>query len=103
MSRDLPDRAATQRQALRAALERGPLTAHELSAVAGIPERDVAGHLGHLERTAKARGEAFIVEPASCIPCGFVFKKRERLQRPSRCPRCRSEHIAAPRFELRAE
>ena len=63
MSRTLPVRNETARQALRDALEGGPLTAHELSARAGIPERDIVGHLEHLERTAKATGDTFLVEP----------------------------------------
>jgi predicted Zn-ribbon and HTH transcriptional regulator len=68
-----------------------------------VPERDVVGHLEHLERTAKARGETFIVEPARCDECDFVFKKRERLGRPSKCPKCRSTHLVPPRFMMRPE
>lgn len=101
MSRSVPARTETARQALRDALEGGPLTAHELSARAGIPERDVVGHLEHLERTAKASGDTFIVEPARCDKCGFEFKKRDRLGRPGKCPVCRNAHILPPRFEMR--
>jgi predicted Zn-ribbon and HTH transcriptional regulator len=100
MSRSVPARTETARQALRDTLEHGPFTAHELSARAGIAERDVVGHLEHLERTAKARGETFVVEPARCDDCGFVFKKRERLGRPSKCPICRGGHVAPPRFSM---
>lgn len=101
MSREVPARGETARQALREALKHGPLTAHELSQAAGIPERDIVGHLEHLERTAKAKGEALLVEPPRCEGCGFVFKKRERLARPSRCPMCRDGHILPPRFQIR--
>lgn len=100
MSRTVPARTETARQALRDALRDGPLTAHELSARAGIAERDIVGHLEHLERTAKAQGDAFMVEPARCDECGFVFKKRDRLGRPSRCPVCRSNHVVPPRFRM---
>jgi predicted Zn-ribbon and HTH transcriptional regulator len=100
MSRLLPARTETSRQALREALEQGPRTAHELSAAVGIPERDVVGHLEHLERTTRGRGETFLVEPPRCGDCGFVFKKRERLGRPGRCPLCRSDHVVGPRFSV---
>lgn len=100
MSHDVPPRAVTIRQAIRAALEREPLTAHDLSAETGIPERDVASHLEHLERACRGRGEAFVVLPARCEACGFVFKKRDRLTAPGRCPVCRSERISNPRFSM---
>ncbi len=100
MSRELPGRSETMRQALRDALRDGPLTAHELSARARIAERDIVPHLEHLEKTAKAHGERLEVEPARCDGCGFQFKKRDRLSRPGRCPVCRGNHIVPPRFTL---
>jgi predicted ArsR family transcriptional regulator len=45
------------RAALRDALRAGPLTARELSARVGVPEKQVAGHLEHLGRSLKAAGE----------------------------------------------
>ena len=99
----LPPRTETARQALRDALLRGSFTAHELSAEVGIAERDVTGHLEHIERTAKARGERLMMESPRCDACGFAFKKRERLGRPSRCPMCRSGHLVPPRFTLVAD
>jgi len=101
MTRAVPERTETVRQALRDALKDGPLTAHELSARAGVKEHDVVGHLEHLERTAKAHGETFVVEPARCARCSFVFEERARFGRPSKCPSCRSTHIVAPRFAMR--
>jgi transcriptional regulator len=95
-----PEAHATVRTALRDALRRGPRTARELSAAVGIPEKQVAGHLEHLARSLRAGGERLHVEPAGCQDCGFVFRKRERLSRPSRCPVCRSERVDAPRFSI---
>lgn len=94
------ERGETVRQSIRDALADGALTALEISGAVGIPERDVAGHLASIERGAKHRGERFVVEPARCEGCGFVFKKRERLSTPSRCPACRSERIHPPRFRI---
>jgi len=94
------ERQVTVRAALRQALRTGPLTARELSGRVGIPEKQVAGHLEHLGRSLRATGERLHVEPARCRECGFVFRKRDRLSRPSRCPVCRSEHLDAPRFSI---
>ena len=97
------ERHATVRAALRAALRNGPRTARELSAQVGIPEKQVAGHLEHLGRSLKAAGQRLHVDPARCLDCGFVFRKRDRLSRPSRCPVCRGERVDAPRFDLVGE
>ncbi len=94
------ERQVTVRAALREALRAGPLTARELSGRVGVPEKQVAGHLEHLGRSLRAAGERLHVEAARCLDCGFVFRKRDRLSRPSRCPVCRSEHLDAPRFAI---
>jgi predicted Zn-ribbon and HTH transcriptional regulator len=94
------ERQATVRAALRLALRAGPRTARELSGAVGVPEKQVAAHLEHLARSLKAAGERLRVEPARCQDCGFTFRKRDRLSRPSRCPVCRSERLDAPRFAV---
>jgi predicted Zn-ribbon and HTH transcriptional regulator len=103
-SRDdgVPARGETVRQAIREALSGASLSAHEISEVVGIKEREVAAHLASIERSAKHHGERLVVEPARCEPCGFVFQNREKLTAPSRCPKCKSERIHPPRFRLKA-
>ena len=90
----------TVRHRLLAELEQGPLSALELSGLVGIPEKEVAGHLEHIRQTLHRTGRHLIVLPAECAQCGFVFEKRARLTRPSRCPVCRSESVHAPLFSL---
>ncbi len=85
---------------LSAAPEEG-LTARELSARVGISEKDVAGHLEHLQRSLRAGGAALDLLPAECLACGFVFKDRARLTRPGSCPECRSTRIDPPAFRIR--
>jgi predicted Zn-ribbon and HTH transcriptional regulator len=96
----VPPRFETIRQSIREAIRDASLTAHEISEVARVAERDVAAHLASIERGAKYHGEELVVEPARCELCDFVFRKRERLTAPSRCPKCRSERIHPPRFRL---
>jgi predicted Zn-ribbon and HTH transcriptional regulator len=95
-----PPRGETVREALRAALRAGPATARDLSAEVGLREKDVAGHLAHLERSLAHRGERLVVEPAACVACGYVFRDRARLTRPGACPRCRSTRIDPPVFRV---
>jgi predicted Zn-ribbon and HTH transcriptional regulator len=93
-----PERAATIPSLIREALSAGPKSARDLSRELGVSERDVLRHVEHLERTLKAEGAKLIVDPPTCLSCGFVFHKRERLNRPSRCPVCRGERLSPARF-----
>ncbi|HMR79971.1 MAG TPA: transcriptional regulator [Polyangiaceae bacterium] len=91
-----PARGETDRAAIRGVIAGKSLDAREISGLIGIPERQVVEHLEHL---AKGR-EKLKIEPARCRACEFSFGKRSRTSRPSRCPKCKSERIAAPRFSL---
>ena len=72
------------------------LSSYQLAQVLGIPERQVEAHLTHVVKTiARDKTRRFTLDPARCQDCDFVFCDRRRLTRPSRCPRCRSEAIAA--------
>ena len=95
-----PERHATVRAALEEALRKGPASARDLSTEVGIREKDVAGHLEHVEHSARARGEQLVVEPAACADCGFRFEGRARLTKPGACPKCRSTRIDPPLFSL---
>lgn len=95
-------RTATVRAALAAALREGPATARELSARVGIREKDVAAHLEHLARSLAHGDERLHVTPASCVECGYAFRSRDRLSRPSACPRCRSTRIDPQVFSIAA-
>jgi predicted Zn-ribbon and HTH transcriptional regulator len=99
-----PARGATVRSALEAELAAAPetgLTARELSERVGIPEKEVAGHLEHLEKSLRAGGARLEVLPAECLACGYVFRERRRLTRPGACPRCRATRVAPPAFRVR--
>jgi len=95
------ERAETLRQRIRALLAGPPLSLKEISGEVRISEKDVLGHLEHLERSLHRQGCSLVVEPAECGRCGFVFTKRERLKKPGRCPVCRGEVIHEPLFSVR--
>ncbi|MDT8442510.1 MAG: transcriptional regulator [Desulfuromonadales bacterium] len=94
-------RQATLRQALAAVLRQGDCTARELSQLVGLPEKAVYDHLAHLARSLPARGEALAMTSPECLQCGFSFKGRSRLTRPSRCPRCHATRMTEPVFQIR--
>jgi hypothetical protein len=93
-------RSITIRSAIVQALSAEELTARELSARVGIAERDVAGHLEHLEHSLLHIERRLAIAPPGCVACGYRFESRSRRTRPSRCPRCRSERIDPARFRI---
>jgi len=80
-------------------LQESPSTARDLSRSLGIPEKEVYHHLPHIEKSIRLTG-GVIQEPARCLDCGFIFRKRHRFTTPGRCPICRSEAIAPPIYYL---
>jgi predicted Zn-ribbon and HTH transcriptional regulator len=95
------ERADTVRHEIISALEGRTLSAKEISASVRIPEKEVYGHLDHIHKTMTRRDRHLVVTPAQCLKCGFVFKKRERLTKPGRCPVCHGELIEEPLFSIR--
>ncbi len=40
------------------------------------------------------------IHPPTCESCGFRFKDRSKFNDPSRCPRCKNEHLRSQRFRI---
>ena len=87
----------THRQSLMEILADGPYTLNDLSERVHLPIKDVLHHLTHVRRSIRPP-QRFIMEPAQCLTCGFVFKERRKLSPPSKCPKCKSSHIQDPRY-----
>ena len=98
-----PDRKETIRRKILSLLSGPPLSALQISARAGIPEKEVSAHLPHVKKTVGRLGERLLVTPAECNACGFTFRKRERPDKPGRCPVCRGESISPPLFAIGAK
>lgn len=91
----------TPRQRIIDLITGARLSSYQLAQMLGIRERQVEEHLAHVVKTiARDKTRRFILDPARCQDCGFVFRERRRLTSPSRCPQCRSEAIAAPRYGI---
>jgi hypothetical protein len=94
------ERRETLRRKLQQMLEqgRGFRTARNLAGELGVTEQEVCRHLEHLEKTVRQERKRLRMEPAQCRKCGFVFSKRSKYKKPSRCPACRSEYLDPPGF-----
>lgn len=92
------ERYNTIRQDIIRNLTGNILSAREISGAVGIPEKDVYQHLEHIRKSLKKR---LTVIPAQCANCGFIFRKRERLSKPGRCPVCREGKIEEPLFSIK--
>ena len=91
----------TPRQRIIEMLTGTRLSSLQLAQMLGLPERQVEEHLQHVVKSiAHDRSRRFILEPSTCPDCDFVFRDRTKLTRPSRCPRCKSEGITAPRYGI---
>ncbi|MCU0587709.1 MAG: transcriptional regulator [Syntrophobacteraceae bacterium] len=88
------------RQQMLELLMDGPRTARQVSQCLGIRERDVYEHIPYVARSAAARGLKLRVESFSCMVCGYRFDERKRLDRPGRCPSCKSGHLEEPRYRV---
>jgi predicted Zn-ribbon and HTH transcriptional regulator len=94
------ERGATIRQEIIELMKLGPVTPFDLSGTLRISEREAAFHLGHALETAAAK-YAIEITPASCKSCGFVFRDRKKVSKPSRCPHCKASRVEAAAYHIR--
>ncbi|MEM3154183.1 MAG: transcriptional regulator [Candidatus Woesearchaeota archaeon] len=88
----------TRRQDIIKLLSQQSMTVRELAEWFHTDARDILIDLEHIAQSV--RPARLVMEPSTCRGCGFVFKKRERHKRPSKCPECKSEKITEPVFSV---
>ncbi len=92
--------AGTRRERIAELLrEGGSWTSLELARKIGAPVKTVLDDLEHVRRGLR-EGEVWTARAAECEACGFEFRDRTRLDRPSRCPECKSEMIREAAFGI---
>jgi len=89
----------TRREEIIEILEKRPITVQELATLFRVELKDILEGLEHIKLSIKPR--KLNIEPARCKYCGFVFKERERLKTPTKCPKCRKEWIQAALFSIK--
>jgi len=93
------ERQETIRQKIVSLLKDKTLTVKDISFYAMIPLKDVCEHLEHIQKNK--RDYRLDMTPARCKKCGFVFKKRDKLATPGKCPVCRGSLIEEPLFSIK--
>jgi len=88
----------TQRKEIIEILSKEEKTAKELAEVFNVDIKDIIEDLEHIKKSIKPR--KLKVKPAFCKGCGFVFKERDKVSKPSRCPKCRKEWIQGALFSI---
>ena len=77
-----------------------PMTVTQIARAVDESPRQVADDLSHLFRSLRHSEYRAVIEPAPCRACGFEFSK-EKLSKPSKCPKCRSTWVLEPKIGLR--
>lgn len=80
-------------------LRQRPMGLHELALLLDAKEREVEEDLLHLEKSLRHEPFALHIEPARCRKCGFTFQ-RDKLHKPSKCPRCHGSWISEPLLSI---
>ncbi len=94
------ERKETIRREILEILKEKALSIKDISKIVKIPEKTVAGHLEHISKTITHKGLSLKIIPALCLHCGFIFKKRDKMGKPGKCPVCKSEHIREPLYKI---
>ncbi len=90
----------TTRQQIKELLSQSECNARDISQALRISEKEVYQHLGHIAKSVAAQKKRLLVTPSRCSECGYVFSDRTRFTKPSRCPRCRNEHVVEPKYRI---
>lgn len=90
----------TTRQRIADHLRHEPAAAGTLAAEFAITTADALSHVRHIARSLEGNGdEQLLVAPPECRDCGFSDFD-DLVNRPSRCPECKSEGVEEPAFRI---
>lgn len=88
----------TRREQIIGLLEKGEMSAQQLANYFRVELREILDDLDHVAKSITPR--KLDSRPAYCKNCGFVFKERNKIKKPSKCPECRCERIEARLFRI---
>ena len=89
----------TRRQQITEMLQQNKQTAQQLANYFQTTLKEILEDLEHIQKSIKPK--KLKISPAYCRKCNFAFKERDKISKPSKCPRCRSEWIEAQMFEIK--
>ncbi|UIO98448.1 transcriptional regulator [Halobaculum sp. CBA1158] len=94
----MPER--TTRERIADALRAQPRDASALAAEFDVTRAAVYDHIEHVSRSVP-EGQQLLVAPPECRDCGFDGFD-DRINTPSRCPKCKGENVEEPTFVIEA-
>jgi predicted Zn-ribbon and HTH transcriptional regulator len=89
----------TTRQRIADRLRDDALAAGAIAREFEIRTSDALTHVEHIAKSLDATDEQLLVAPPTCEDCGFD-KFDDLVNRPSRCPDCKSEAITEPSYRI---
>lgn len=89
----------TTRQRIADVLRERPATPSGLAREFDLTAGGVLTHVEHIASSLDGTGEELLVAPPECTECGFDGFDN-LLNRPSRCPECKSESVEEPAFQV---
>lgn len=89
----------TTRQRLKDALRAEAASPSELARQFDLTPDVIVDHAEHVARSLEETDEELLVAPPTCRSCGFD-EFDELLNRPSRCPDCKSESVREPTLTI---
>jgi len=89
----------TTRQRIADRLRAEPMAAAGLARAFDIPASDAIDHVTHISQSLEPTDETLLVAPPECEDCGFTDFD-DLINRPGRCPDCKSEAVTDPTFTI---
>jgi len=89
----------TTRQRIADRLRDDALAAGAIAREFEIQTSDALTHVEHIARSLDATDEEILVAPPTCEECGFD-EFDDLVNRPSRCPECKSEAVTEPAYRI---
>jgi predicted Zn-ribbon and HTH transcriptional regulator len=89
----------TTRQRITDRLRETPLQAGAIANEFDITTSAALSHVEHISKSLSESSEQLLVAPPECSECGFD-EFDDLINRPSRCPDCKSETVEEPAFRV---
>ncbi|MWG35225.1 transcriptional regulator [Halomarina oriensis] len=89
----------TTRQRIADRLRDDPAQAGSLAREFGVRTAAVFSHVEHISKSLDPSDEQLLAAPPECRDCGFTDFD-DLVNRPSRCPSCKSENVEEPTFTI---
>ncbi|WP_336326358.1 transcriptional regulator [Halovenus sp. HT40] len=89
----------TTRQRIADRLREEPLQAGTIANEFDITTQEALSHVEHISKSLSDGPEQLLVAPPECRECGFD-EFDDLINRPSRCPDCKSENVEEPLFRV---